>query len=201
MVVRLGGSHAFSPLLRPWLAAISAAAGRVVLVPGGGPFADAVRSAQTAMGFDDLAAHRMALLAMAQYGFALAGLGGPFVPVDTMDALHNALADRRVPVWSPWPMLRDAPDVPASWDVTSDSLALWLARAIGAPHLLVIKHVETPPAATVHSLVAQGVLDGAFPDFFDLYSGGVYLAGPDDLPPALEADRPPGQRLRRIAGD
>jgi len=201
MVVRLGGSHAFSPLLRPWLAAIGAAAGRVVLVPGGGPFADAVRSAQTAMSFDDLAAHRMALLAMAQYGLALAGLGGPFVPVDTMDALLNALADRRVPVWSPWPMLRDAPDVPASWDVTSDSLALWLARAIGAPQVLVIKHVETSQEATARSLVAQGVLDAAFPDFFDAYTGSVYLAGPDDLPSALDADRPPGQRLRRIVGD
>ncbi len=73
MVVRLGGSHAFSPLLRPWLAAIGAAAGRVVLVPGGGPFADTVRSAQAAMGFDDLAAHRMALLAMAQYRFRIGG--------------------------------------------------------------------------------------------------------------------------------
>ena len=197
MVVRLGGSHAFSPLLRPWLAAIGAAAGRVVLVPGGGPFADVVRSAQTAMGFDDLAAHRMALLAMAQYGFALAGLGGPFVPADTMEAVREALADRRVPVWSPWPMLRDAPDVPASWDVTSDSLALWLARAIGAPYLLVIKHVETPPAATVHSLVAQGVLDAAFPHFFDTYPGAVHVVGPDDLPAALDPDRPPGRRLSR----
>jgi aspartokinase-like uncharacterized kinase len=84
MVVRLGGSHAFSPWLRPWLAAIRAAAGGVVVVPGGGPFADAVRLAQTAMGFDDLAAHRMALLAMAQYGLALAGLGGPFIAIDTM---------------------------------------------------------------------------------------------------------------------
>jgi 5-(aminomethyl)-3-furanmethanol phosphate kinase len=201
MVVRLGGSHAFSPLLRPWLAAIGTAAGRVVLVPGGGPFADAVRSAQTAMGFDDGAAHRMALLAMAQYGLALAGLGGPFVPVETMDALRETLADRLVPIWSPWPMLRDAPNVPASWDVTSDSLALWLARAIGARHVLVVKHVETPPGATARSLVMQGVLDAAFSRFFDAYAGAVYLAGPDDLPTALDADRPPGRRLPRTAAD
>jgi aspartokinase-like uncharacterized kinase len=200
MVVRLGGSHAFSPLLRPWLAAIDAAAGRVVVVPGGGPFADAVRSAQTAMGFDDLAAHHMALLAMAQYGFALAGLGGPFVLVDGMDGLRDVLADRRVPVWSPWPMLRDAREVPASWDVTSDSLALWLARAIGAPQVLVIKHVQVPAGATVRSLVAQGVLDAAFPGFFDAYAGAVHVAGPDDLPAALEAERPPGRCLPRTAG-
>jgi 5-(aminomethyl)-3-furanmethanol phosphate kinase len=201
MVVRLGGSHAFSPLLRPWLAAIRAAAGGVVVVPGGGPFADAVRLAQTAMGFDDLAAHRMALLGMAQYGLALAGLGGPFVAVDTMDGLDATMADQRIPVWSPWPMLRDAPDIAASWDVTSDSLALWLARAIGAFCVLVIKHVETLRGATARSLVAQGVLDAAFPDFYNRYQGTVYLAGPDDLPSALDVDRPPGRRLPRDAGD
>ena len=49
LVVKLGGSHAGSALLRPWLRAIEAAAGRVVLVPGGGPFADAVRDAQATM--------------------------------------------------------------------------------------------------------------------------------------------------------
>jgi 5-(aminomethyl)-3-furanmethanol phosphate kinase len=201
VVVRLGGSHAFSPLLRPWLAAIGAAAGRVVVVPGGGPFADAVRSAQTAMGFDDLAAHRMALLAMAQYGFALAGLGGPFVLVDDMNGLRQVLADRRVPVWSPWPMLRNVREIATSWDVTSDSLALWLARAIGAACVLVIKHVPAPAGATVPSLVAQGVLDAAFPGFFDDYAGAVYVAGPDDLPAALEPERPPGQCLPRPAGD
>jgi 5-(aminomethyl)-3-furanmethanol phosphate kinase len=98
-------------------------------------------------------------------------------------------------------MLRDAPDVPASWDVTSDSLALWLARAIRAPRVLVIKHVETPPEVTARSLVAQGVLDAAFPDFYNRYPGTVYLAGPDDLPSALDVDRPPGRRLPRDAGD
>ncbi len=200
IVVRLGGSHAFSPLLRPWLAAIAAAAGRVVLVPGGGPFADTVRAAQAAMGFDDTAAHHMALLAMAQYGLALAGLGGSFVPADTIDALHRALADRQVPVWSPWPMLRDAPDVPASWDVTSDSLGLWLARVIGAPQALVVKHVQAPPGASVRELVAEGVLDAAFPAFFDAYAGAVYLAGPHDLPAALNPDQPPGRSLPRSGG-
>jgi hypothetical protein len=85
--------------------------------------------------------------------------------------------------------------------VTSDSLALWLARTISAPHVLVVKHVETPPGATAHSLIAQGVLDAAFSAFFDAYSGAVYLAGPDDLPTALDADRPPGRRLPRSAAD
>ena len=74
-VVKLGGSLAFSDALRPWLDALSQCARHVVVVPGGGPFADAVRAAQPRMGFDDRAAHHMALSAMEQYGRALVGLG------------------------------------------------------------------------------------------------------------------------------
>src|SRR5258708_23004748 len=78
-VIKLGGSFAFSADLRDWIAAITRCAGRAVIVPGGGPFADAVRAAQAQMGFDDRAAHRMGLLAMQQYGCAI-------------DNLHQALA-------------------------------------------------------------------------------------------------------------
>ena len=63
-VVKLGGSFAGSVELPAWLDALARCAGRVVVVPGGGPFAEAVRAAQPKMRFDDHAAHRMAVLAM-----------------------------------------------------------------------------------------------------------------------------------------
>ncbi len=90
-VVKLGGSHARSPWLTDWLRAIAEDARRVVVVPGGGPFADAVRDLQPVMGFDDAAAHDMGLLAMAQYGRALASLAEAFVLADTLDAIEAAL--------------------------------------------------------------------------------------------------------------
>src|SRR5260370_34880614 len=91
-VVKLGGSHAFSEHLASWVAAIAGCAGDVVVVPGGGPFADAVREAQPKIGFDDDAAHHMALLAMEQYACALAALNGTLVPADSLAALQHALA-------------------------------------------------------------------------------------------------------------
>jgi aspartokinase-like uncharacterized kinase len=168
-VVKLGGSHALSPLLGPWLAAIGRAAGRVVVVPGGGPFADAVRTAQPAMGFDDATAHDMALMAMAQYGRALCGLAAGFVYADTLEAVRD-VATGVVPVWSPWPMLRGHPDIPRSWDVTSDSLAVWLAGALNAARLVVIKHRS-----------GEGLVDAAFPDFAARFAGVIQVVGPDDL--------------------
>src|SRR5215470_1126984 len=87
-IVKLGGSFAFSAHLRDWIAAIAGCAGRVVIVPGGGPFADAVRSAQAQMGFDECAAHRMGLLAMEQYGCAIRSLHEKLSLADTSDSIR-----------------------------------------------------------------------------------------------------------------
>jgi aspartokinase-like uncharacterized kinase len=177
-VVKLGGSHALSPLLLGWLVAIGRAAGQVIVVPGGGPFADAVRDAQPAMGFDDDAAHDMALMAMAQYGRALTDLADGFVYADSFAAVRDAVGHGEIPVWSPWPMLRAHPDIPRSWDVTSDSLAVWLATALDARRVVLIKH-RAPSAAAADDLV-----DAAFPHFTARFGGTVLIAGPDDLPAA-----------------
>ncbi len=201
-VVKLGGSQAFAPALRPWLGAIAAAAGEVAIVPGGGPFADAVRDAQPDMEFDDAAAHAMSLHAMTQFGVALTSLGRTFgfVMAKTPDQIARALANKNIPVWSPLAMLRDAPEVPKSWSVTSDSLALWFATKLEAPCLLLVKAVRAPDGATVPMLVADGLVDRAFPDFLARYTGALFLAGPEDVPPAgLDARHPPGLPLRAVA--
>src|SRR5580704_16000923 len=130
-VVKLGGSHALSPHLGDWLDAISRCAGRVVIVPGGGPFADTVRTAQQKMGFDDRAAHHMALLAMEQYACALASLDTRLTLTGSLAAIRRTLARRRVPVWCPVRMTLRASEIPCTWEVTSDSLAVWLSGRIG----------------------------------------------------------------------
>src|SRR4029077_7491845 len=98
-VVKFGGSYAFSTNLKNWIDAVAACAGRVVVAPGGGPFADAVRTAQARMGFDDRAAHQMALLAMEQYGCALANLGAGLRLAASATAIRRVLLDGGVPVW------------------------------------------------------------------------------------------------------
>src|SRR5947208_3336037 len=100
-VVKLGGSHAFAPHLRDWIDALAGCGGRVVIVPGGGPFADTVRSAQEAIGFDDAGAHHMALLAMEQFGCALASLNKALQLASSLAAIRRALDAGHVPVWGP----------------------------------------------------------------------------------------------------
>ena len=129
-----GGPH-----IKDWLAAIAAEAGAIVIVPGGGPFAEAVRSAQASMGYDDGAAHGMALMAMAQFGRALQNLNPALRLTASRSAIPRALKDGKVPVWSPEPMARAAA-LPETWELTSDSLAAWLAGALGAGRLVLVKH-------------------------------------------------------------
>src|SRR5262245_48515417 len=97
-VVKLGGSYAYSSDLPGWLQTIAGSAGTIVLVPGGGPFADVVRAAQPRMGFDDMAAHHMALLAMEQYGRALVALNASLVLAHSIAAIRRACRGGKIPV-------------------------------------------------------------------------------------------------------
>jgi len=178
-VVKLGGSHAFAPHLADWVEAIARFQGRIVVVPGGGPFADAVRAAQPKIGFDDDAAHRMALLAMEQYGCALASLNPRLALAESRAAIDRALAAGRVPIWLPTRMVLAATEIPWSWDVTSDSLAAWLAGTLHAARLLLVKHVAAG-AVGVQDLVARGLLDPAFPRLLVASGVPAFLLGPAD---------------------
>jgi 5-(aminomethyl)-3-furanmethanol phosphate kinase len=178
-VLKLGGSYAFSPLLKNWIDAITDCAGRVVLVPGGGPFADAVRTAQPRMGFDDRAAHEMAVLAMDQYGCALSHRGVPLRRAASAAAIRNVLRAGGVPVWSPSLMIRGEKDIPWCWDVTSDSLAAWLAGRLGAKRVVLVKHAEIAAGPLrAEDLVASGILDPAFPRFLRASGAEASIAGP-----------------------
>jgi dihydroneopterin aldolase len=188
-IVKIGGSYAGSAALKGWLDALAACAGHAVLVPGGGPFADTVRAAQRSMGFDDRAAHHMALMAMEQYGRALASLGRGLVGAASLAAIRRALDERQVPVWSPTRMVLAA-DVPCSWDVTADSLAAWLAGRLGAQHMLLVKQ-RRPAGASIaaHDLVARGIVDPQFPAFLDASGATASVAGPADHAEAAAAIR------------
>jgi len=190
VVVKLGGSFAFSNRLRDWIATLASCAGRVVIVPGGGPFADAVRSAQATMGFDDQAAHHMAVLAIEQFGRALIGLNDMLSPADSAAAIKGGLAAGRVPVWMPAGMVLAARNIPGSWDVTSDSLAAWLAGTIGASRLLLIKHVVSLTGRELfEDLAARGIVDKAFPRFHKMSAVSALILDSSDYEGALAAIR------------
>jgi dihydroneopterin aldolase len=192
-VLKLGGSHAFSPWLHDWVAMLAGCGGHVVAVPGGGPFADLVREAQTKIGFDDAAAHRMALLAMEQYGCAIASLDSRLMLARSLSAIRRALRQGRVPVWLPAGMASAAADIPASWEVTSDSLAAWLAGKLGAPRVLLVKQVVLAGERfDAPDLAARGIVDPLFPRYLSASGAAAAVLGPRDVTAAASVIRSGG---------
>jgi dihydroneopterin aldolase len=174
-VVKLGGAQARGGRLGEWLDAISRQAGRIVVVPGGGPFADAVRTMQSEIGFDDEAAHEMAMAAMSQFGRALVSLRPGFEIAASLSVLRGVLRRDGTPIWSPERMALAA-RLPASWDLTSDSLAAWLAGKLGVERLILVKHGATAGAA---ELARRGVVDPLFPKYLAASGARAFLAAPD----------------------
>ncbi|MBN1432666.1 MAG: uridylate kinase [Methanomicrobiaceae archaeon] len=121
-VVKIGGSlmeHA------PELVDILRNSGlNILIVPGGGLFADSVRG----LDLDDESSHWMAILAMEQYGHYLHSLG---LPVQ-----DNPVKSGGVYLLLPYKCLREEDPLPHSWDVTSDTIAAWVAEKTGSPLIL-----------------------------------------------------------------
>ncbi|HTV34176.1 MAG TPA: hypothetical protein VME69_13955, partial [Methylocella sp.] len=199
-IIKFGGSLALQqqPQCAAWLDALAVSSSPLILVPGGGPFSDQVRRAQALMRFDDRSAHRMALLAMAQFGLALAAHRPLFIPAQSHEEINQALEQKKIPVWLPESMVLAAPEVPQSWEMTSDSLAAWLAGVMAAPRLLLIKSCDIEAGTSVQQLVAEKIVDPLFASFAASSGAEVWLAGPAALADAarrLQSGQMPGINL------
>jgi dihydroneopterin aldolase len=165
IVVKLGGSLAKAQAVRGWLAALGRGKGRTIVVPGGGAFADTVRGQQERLQFSDRAAHRMAILAMEQYAIALADMSADLTACAEESDMREALARGSIPVWLPGAMALADREMPESWEVTSDSLAVWLARRVGAARLILVKSTMAPRPLDPAALAERGLVDRLFPRF------------------------------------
>lgn len=161
LVVKAGGSLTTEI---PELHSLLASSGRdLLVVPGGGLFADAVRES----GAQGTPAHWMAICAMEETAWLWVAAGA--TPVDT---LHAPV--RGVSVLLPYRVMRDADPLPHSWDVTSDTIAAWVASSRNAP-LLLLKSVdgvltggevcEVVPRDVEAGMVVTDVVDPAFLPF------------------------------------
>jgi len=126
-VVKVGGSL-FSEAER--IVSILKGAGRPLLVvPGGGPFARLVRS----MNLPDEPAHWMAILAMDQFGW--------FLAAGEIPVTNEVGIPRRMEILLPYRVLCERDPLPHTWNVTSDTIAAWVASELGID-LLILKSVD-----------------------------------------------------------
>lgn len=172
-VVKLGGSMLHAPELRAWLAACAGDAPvTCVVVLGGGPLVDEIRALQSSWQYDDALAHELALEAMGLNARAVAAVEPALAPLHWPGRPPTGSA-----LWlprAPWAWL----ELPASWAVTSDSVALRLAQCLDAAAVVLVKSVPAARlvAASAAAHAAAGTVDGALPDLLARNGIAVHLA-------------------------
>ena len=199
LVIKIGGGllrdHGLESLRRACAEATEIAASRrVLVVPGGGPFADAVRAVDEQVGLDDATAHALALHAMDQLGVLLR----PLLPA--AELLADLVTPRSLGLLEVAPAFAGRPGVPESWTVTSDSLAVLAAGAIGAEQVVLLKPVagvlprwpseDAPLAeltvAELRALHARGegrAVDAYLPEAVSITGVTVVVRRPDAAQP------------------
>lgn len=175
VVIKLGGSllsrgRELVQLLREYA---ERTGHQLVIVPGGGPFADAIRAIAIQEEVSDDAAHWMAVLAMHQYGLFLAD-GDPTVP--TIEQLEDVPAAGPLCIILPYAILRADDSLPHTWAVTSDTIAAFIALKLGERSFIKLTDVDgmlDEHGAVIeriqpHELIEQGFrgcIDAALPRY------------------------------------
>ena len=166
-VIKLGGSLSQKSALIHCLDTIEQryAQQPVIIVPGGGAFADQVRLAQTHWQFDDTTAHQMAILAMQQMALLIKGLKPQFTLAPSINAFLKPPLKPEIWIWSPSVNELNEAGIAASWKITSDSLAAWLAKTIEAKSLTLVKSAVIDQQMTLQDLTNLGIIDAEFCKF------------------------------------
>jgi hypothetical protein len=143
-VLKIGGSLSRGSGLPALCREISALAKRhsILVVPGGGDFAEQVRKSDRRFHLDPTASHRMALLATDQYGYLLNQLiVGSFLTPD-LDLACKSAESGRAAVFLPSAIVIKENPLPNSWQVTSDTIAAWIAHRAQSRRLILLKSVD-----------------------------------------------------------
>ena len=180
LVIKVGGSLAETGRLADVLAAISNAKRPIVVVAGGGAFADKVRDLQNALKFDDATAHRLAMLGMHQMAEVFVTTNGRFRIAESLDDVATVTTSEAVPVWVPLPTLERDTSIPADWSITSDGIAARLAELLGGAPLALLKSCAVPSSGSAADMADAGIVDAAFPAIVDRSNLDWRVFGADD---------------------
>ncbi|MEM2081285.1 MAG: delta 1-pyrroline-5-carboxylate synthetase [Candidatus Bathyarchaeia archaeon] len=144
-VIKVGGSLAENPAqLKALCTQLSELSRKyaITVVPGGGRFADVVRDFDRRFALSSMLAHRMAILAMDQYGLALTQLIPNSVATYLLSKARQLAETGAAPIFLPSRLMFKGDSLENSWDVTSDSIAAYVASRLGAAKLLLATDVD-----------------------------------------------------------
>ena len=187
IVLKIGGSLYHSKQLIEWLSKVpDKVSDQIIIVPGGGPFADQVRNASKQWKLPMDCAHDMAVLGMQQFAHMMIGLNNRLQLIDTYkNNSRDFFKKNNVIVWAPYNEVINATDIDKDWQTTSDSLALWLAITYSAKHLCLVKSASVD-GMSLQSLIESDVVDKNFEKLLKQFTGLVHCYHAADFDKFIE---------------
>ncbi len=191
-VLKVGGSLAVCPEKLKALCnelSLSSKTHRLVVVPGGGEFADLVRSLDKRFSLSCSVSHKMAILGMDQYGLLLVDLIPNSVAVNKLEEIEYFLDMGKLPVFLPSSLMLKENPLENSWDVTSDSIAMYIASRLNVSRVLFVTDVDGiysddpkkhPEAKLIAHVTAQELLDLNIRTSVDKTLPKLHLGSPVD---------------------
>ncbi len=108
----------------------------IIIICGGGAFANLLRDYDAKIGFSSTISHRTAIICMDILGMLLADKVADAKAVYSFDHAQKALEEGKLPVLIPSKFLEHQNSLEHSWRVTSDSISLYIAYQLKAKLLI-----------------------------------------------------------------
>ena len=216
-VLKIGGSLAADPknlkdLLQTITGTKLADNSSIIILPGGGPFADAVREFQNSLDLSEDAAHWMAILGQDQYGLFLSDISPNAKVIEIPEQLLDT-SNYGVNIILPYRFLRMRDELPHSWNVTGDSIALWFGIILRADYVVLLKsvdgimstendgkskHLDKVNASDLDIVDRASVLDEYFAELVPRFEGEILILNgrkPEILSNFLSGKKAAGTRI------
>ena len=144
-VVKIGGSLAEKPEDLKALCSKLTQVGKnrtIVAVPGGGKFADIIRELDSKFNLPQLFTHRMAILAMDQFGLFLSQIIADACLCDSVEEAQIISGKGKVAIFLPSRLILESDPFEPSWDITSDSISAYIGLKAQAEKIILITDVD-----------------------------------------------------------
>ena len=140
VVVKIGGSL-FPDYVDDICEVLGESSEDVVLISGGGRLANCLREFNSVKTFSDDVNHWSAIKCMDILGELIADRNESVIAVNDIESISRVHECGKIPLLLVYDLMRSLDPLKHSWEVTSDSIACWLAHHINAK-LLILTNVD-----------------------------------------------------------
>ncbi|MCQ6253602.1 [5-(aminomethyl)furan-3-yl]methyl phosphate kinase [Methanocaldococcus sp.] len=142
-IVKIGGSLTYDakPLLKTLKNYAKKNNKNIVIIPGGGEFANVVRKIGKSLNLSNSLSHKLAIKCMDLIGEIYSEIGN-IKAYDTLFDLKREIKKEKIAILLPSKILISTDISEHSWDVTSDSLSLYIGNLLDVKEIIIATDVD-----------------------------------------------------------